>query len=248
VVTASREKYATARARIEAAQARAVQVETVAAVPPAEKKEVKVQSVPLPISEPPQKPAAPPAVTEIRKPAPTAVEGMGGAQHQAIQKRIKEAAEGLGFLAIIEKEIPNGSVDLALQKNGVGIACEISVTTTIDHEFGNVRKCVEAGFAHVAVISGKSTRLEQIEEAVTAGLGTERSPCVSYHTPDQFIDWLKSLPVNEPPPNPAEPTVTVRRGRRVTRKAPTLTAEERREKETARIALLAEIMQKKRSQ
>jgi len=174
------------------------------------------------------------------------VEGMGGAEHKAIQKRIKEAAEALGFLAVIEKEIPHGSVDLALMKNGgVIIACEISVTTTIDHEFGNVRKCLDAGFTQVAVISGKAQRLELIKEAVVAGVGAEKSSMVSYFTPDSFIDWLKALPVVESLPVSFEPTVTLRRGRTVTRKAPALTPEERRQKEAAHLKMIAEVMRRK---
>ena len=183
---------------------------------------------------------------EVPKPVLRPVtEGMGGAQHQTIQKRIKEAAEALGFLAIIEKKIPNGSVDLALQKSGAGIACEISVTTTIDHEFGNVQKCLETGFAQVAVISGKPQRLEQIKEAVVSGLGAEKSQRVGYHSPDGFIEWLKTVVAAEPAPVSTEPTVTVRRGRTVTRKTLNLTPEERQTKEAAHIALMAEVMRKK---
>ena len=39
------------------------------------------------------------------------------------------------------------------------------------------------------------------------------------------------------------PTVTLRRGRKVTRKVPSLTPEELKQKEAERIALIAEVMQ-----
>jgi hypothetical protein len=251
VITASREKYATPRAEIEAAQVRAMEVEaTVPTKKPVEKKAEppKTENIPEPAVEPPPAEISSPLppVTEVRKPAALPlIEGMGGAEHKAIQKRIKEAAESVGFLAVIEKEIPHGSIDLALLKSGVGVACEISVTTTIDHEFGNVKKCLDAGFTQVAVISGKAQRLEQIKAAVMAGMGTEKSAWVGYFTPDQFIEWLRALPLAESSPVSSEPAVTIRRGRTVTRKAPALTAEERRLKEAAWMALNAEVMRKK---
>jgi hypothetical protein len=251
VITASREKYASPRAEIEAALFQVAKVETPSPPKkPIEKKvePPKVEIVPEPVIElPPQVESPPSPVADTRKPMPLPmVEGMGGAEHKAIQKRIKEAAELVGFLAVIEKEIPHGSVDLALMRSGgVNIACEISVTTTIDHEFGNVRKCLDAGFTQVVVISGKPQRLEQIKDAVVAGAGAEKSSLVGYFTPDSFIEWLKALPVIEPSPVSSEPTVTIRRGRTVTRKAPALTTEERRQKEAAWMALNAEVMRKK---
>ena len=72
---------------------------------------------------------AEPELKNVRVPAPPRDLGMGGAQHKEIQKRIKQVAEALGFLTTIEKPIPNGSVDVLLERNGQTIACEISVTT-----------------------------------------------------------------------------------------------------------------------
>jgi len=53
---------------------------------------------------------------------------------------MKTAAEALGFRGIIEKEVlgGQGSVDLLLERQDQTIACEISISTTIDHEVGNV--------------------------------------------------------------------------------------------------------------
>jgi hypothetical protein len=251
VITASREKYATPRDEIEAALFQASKVEP-AAPPkrPIEKtvEPLKVELIPEPIIEPPpQAEPSPPPVAEARKARPLpVVEGMGGPEHKATQKRIKEAAEALGFLAVIEKEIPHGSVDLALVRSGgISIACEITVTTTIHHEVGNVRKCLEAGFTQVAVIASKLQRLEQIKEAVVADLGDEKSACVGYFTPDIFIDWLKALPAVESLPVSSEPTVTMRRGRTVTRRAPTLTPQERRQKEAAHLKMISDVMRER---
>ena len=94
---------------------------------------------PLP---PPVIPEAKPATAAEKKTTiPPADLGKGGEQHKAMQQRIKEAAEALGFRSVIEKQISDGreSVDLMLERGDQKFACEISVSTTIDHEVGNVR-------------------------------------------------------------------------------------------------------------
>src|SRR5258705_7240035 len=71
------------------------------------------------------KPAAP-----ARSSAEPTPQGRGGPIHQHVQAEIKGVAEGFGFRASIEGEIPNcdESVDVLLQKGGWSVACEISVT------------------------------------------------------------------------------------------------------------------------
>jgi len=254
VVTASREKFASPRAEVEAALSRAADVESPsleprlkrAASPKRVESEVAPEATPAVEAPPVVKPARYEPIAEVPKPVLLPGEGIGGAQHQATQKRIKEAAEELGFLAVIEKQIPNGSVDLWLQRDGFAVACEISVTTTIDHEFRNVRKCLDVDCAQVAVISSKASRLQQIREAVLAALGPEAGARVGYYTPDDFIAWLNSLPPIAAVSISTEPTVTMRRGRKVTRRSSSLTPEERKQKEAERIALIAEVMGNKR--
>jgi hypothetical protein len=54
--------------------------------------------------------AAKPAVKEkkdTRRPA-SSLDGRGGAQHQAIQQRLKAVAEGLGFRAVVENAVLQG--------------------------------------------------------------------------------------------------------------------------------------------
>ncbi len=228
--------------------------EKVSVEPPVEVKPAKVLETMAPIApkevKPPESAGVAPVTVlesatapkpETPKPPYVPAEmGIGGAQHQTTQKRIKKAAEELGFLATIEKPIPNGNVDVLLERQGQTIACEIGVTTPVDQEFRNLQKCLAAGFPHVAMIS-RPERLRQIAEAVQTALGAE--PRVGFYTPDEFITHLQQLPV-PPTPSPA-PTQTIRRGRTVTVKTRELSPAERREKEAARIALLAEIMRAK---
>ena len=66
---------------------------------------------------------------------------------------------------------------------------------TIDHEVGNVAKCLKAGFANVTVIATSEDRLRKLESAVKNSLGAQTN--VSYFLPDQFIAWLESLTLQD---------------------------------------------------
>jgi hypothetical protein len=174
--------------------------------------------------------------------------GRGGAQHQLLQARIKAAAEAHGFRVTCEGAVSDtkGSADLVLEKEGCSIACEISVTTTIDHEFGNITKCLKGGFNAIAVISIKKAWLKEIAETVVAALGVDEAAKISYFTPDQFIEHLTKLQVSiaTPPAAPTE-TVTIRRGFKVKRSAPRLSPEERRLREEDANKTIADIIRNK---
>jgi hypothetical protein len=174
-----------------------------------------------------------------REPTTPKEQGKGGAQHTAIQKRIKEAAHAVGFLCNIETQLPGlQSIDVALEKDDQKIACEISITTTVDHEVQNVKKCLAAGFSKVAVICVSEDRLEKIEKAVVRSLGTDAATKVGFYLPDQFIAELKALPM------PKQGPKTVR-GYKIKRSAATVTPEEQKQREEVAIRLIAESMKKK---
>jgi hypothetical protein len=193
-----------------------------------------------------------PVIPEIAPPAPKKPEqafepepppdlGRGGNQHQAIQKRIKEAAESLGFRSTIEKEVLDGkgSVDLLLERAGQIIACEIAITTTIDHEVGNVAKCLKAGFPKIAVIAVDEDRLRKIASAVSGSLGERAADRVEYCLPETFIEKLRTMPVPAPPQ-----TSKMSHGYKVKRHAPALTPDERKQQEETAIRIIAEAMRR----
>ena len=167
--------------------------------------------------------------------------GRGGAQHQAIQQRIKQAAEELGFRSIIEKPVLDGqgSVDLWLERTGQTIACEISISTTIDHEVRNVVKCLKAGVPKVAIICLDEERLRKIGSAVSGSLGAELAAQVEYFQPDQFVTYLKTLPTEIP-----KEQTTVRRGYKIKRVISEISTEQQKEKEAAAIRAIADSMRK----
>ena len=157
-------------------------------------------------------------------------------------------AEGLGFRATIEKPILDGqgSIDLLLERGDTIIACEISVTTSIDHEVGNVRKCLKAGFPSVAVICVDEERLQRIATAVSGSLGPEMATRVLYCQADQFIAHLKSIPTSVPPPaTPKSVEAQTSHGYKIKRTRVTLPPEELRAQDEAGIKAIAEAMRRK---
>ena len=203
VITVSGKKYGTARADVEAMMGKSHEdVPTVGPPTSLPAKPVtellKASEVPKAAVPPPAAEIQPPVIAEIPKPnvEPSVVKrepfrdlGRGGAQHQAIQKRIKEAAEQLGFRSVIERPVLDGqgSVDLWLERTGQSIACEISISTTIDHEVRNVIKCLKAGVPKVAVICLDEERLRKIAAAVSGSLGAELAAAWSISSPTNSL-------------------------------------------------------------
>jgi hypothetical protein len=255
VVTCSREKYGTPRAEVEAMLAKSrgmVPPNEPPISPPAKPvaeapktAEVRKVAVAPPIGETP-----PPVLAEIPKAALPPVPkseaprdlGRGGTQHKAVQKRIKEAAEALGFRSVIEKQVAGSqeSIDVLLERHDQKIACEISFSTTIDHEVGNVVKCLKAGVPKVAVICLDDERLQKISKAVSGSLGAEPAARVEYFQPDPFIAYLKGLK----PPTP-QPTETEFAGIKIKRSLPKLSPQEQKQKEDIAARLMAEAMRQK---
>lgn len=171
--------------------------------------------------------------------------GIGGNQHNLIRERIEKAARALGYTAAREHRLAGrGQVDVVLEKPGRAIAVEIAVTTTIDHEVGNVAKCLQAGFPQVALVSPRPERLGQIRAAVQASLPPEQAARVSFHSPEELLSWLKQRAEQEAALAPSE--ASVQRGKyRVTRQHATLTPEERRQREAQCLQTITGLMQRK---
>lgn len=259
VVAASRKKYGTPRGEIEKMFAAAPPPVTPSESQRSEKPVVgseNFQTAEKPVVAQPAQPVAtttepvPSAKVEapISTPETKAIAdlGRGGVQHKAIQDRIKDEAEKIGYRVTMEQEILGGvgRVDLVLVRDDVATACEVTVTTTIDHEVGNVSKCVKAGFTRIAVVAMSEEKLGKIRAAVGHSLGEEKAKLVTYHLPDAFIESLRKREV--PIPAAPEPEIRSRGGRVVKRTFTALSPEEAKAREEAAHRLMAETMKKKR--
>jgi hypothetical protein len=260
IITASREKYAMPRTEIEAA----LRANWEAATAEREERRAKPAQPILkdaeeaPLSKPAEVPKSavarttateepdPDDVKPLREIPPVRDLGRGGAQHKAIQQRLKVEAERLGFLATIEKQVldGDGSIDLLLQNSERQIACEITITTSIDQEVGNIAKCARAGFDEIVLISIAEARLRRIEAAVVNSLGPDIARRVTYVLPDAFIERLRaasSITLQRPAREFVE-----RRGYRVKRKSAELSPTEQKARDEEAIRAMAEAMKKKR--
>ncbi len=211
----SRQQYATPRADVEAELAKsraAMNPGPPPAVNPFAKRTAAVTaaaSQPAPAAPAPAPtvaPVPPPVVQPIAPTAPVAetpkqpkpppappVQGKGGPEHRRLQETFKLLAEGLGWRASIEETVPGGSVDVAFARGEVSVACEISVTTGVDYELGNLRKCLAAPFTHVVMVSKEPKHLTKIEAAARETLTASELSRIQFLEPDRLVGLLEKL-------------------------------------------------------
>ncbi len=126
--------------------------------------------------------------------------GRGGPEHQYLQELVKRWGEAKGYRVVIEEPTPDGkgSVDVVLAREGWRLACEISVTSTVEQEVGNIRKCLAAGFSQVALVSMKKTRLARVRAALAERLPPEDLAKVLFLAPEELSFYLDAQ--GAPPP------------------------------------------------
>jgi len=130
--------------------------------------------------------------TRPEPPAPRQM-GKGGSQHRYVQHLIKGLAEERGFRAVIEEPIEGGQVDVALHREGMSVACEISVTSTAAYETRNLAKCLRGNFARVFAIADNPKRLRAIEALARERLPETDIARIDFLTPDQVATALDGL-------------------------------------------------------
>ena len=125
--------------------------------------------------------------------------GRGGAQHKYLQQLLKRWGEEKGYRATIEKPVLGGvgSVDIVLERSDVSIACEISVTTTLDHEIRNLEKCLAAGFSHVVFVSSEKKVLQKARKVIDDAVGPTSAKRVHLFAPEDVLFFLESLDVDQ---------------------------------------------------
>jgi len=117
--------------------------------------------------------------------------GRGGAQHKYLQDLVRRTAEARGFAVSLERPVldGHGHVDAALEKDTISIACEISVSTSVEHEVGNITKCLAAGFDYALLICTDETLLD-LARAEMVNADTSR---VRFLTPGNLAGLLEEI-------------------------------------------------------
>lgn len=267
VVAASRHNYGKSRSEVERELQNGVaQVprppEPPRPSPAARSEEIEIEPPAVAISptkapEPPTPPPASPAplpTAPVAPYTPTSLRpsidalGRGGLEHQAAQAELKQVAEALGFRASVEHQVPGSqeAADLYLEREGIAIACEISVTNTLEAEVRNVTKHLRAGVPHVAVVCLTAEKLSKLKAAVTNALPPSQTSKVDFFLKEDFVQHLQSLAIA--PPKAAgqrEPKKT--KGWKVTTSTEETSPEETKRRENEIAALLAAAMSRKTS-
>jgi hypothetical protein len=134
------------------------------------------------------KPAVPGHVAVLKSP------GRGGPQHKYLQGLIRRWAEAKGWRATIEKSILDGlgSVDVALEKGGTTVACEIGISTSYEHEIANIHKCLSAGFSIVVAVVTNKKRMKVMGDLLRVQL-PDTGKCLIL-LPEQLLGLLDSIP------------------------------------------------------
>ncbi|MFI5405263.1 MAG: type IV secretory system conjugative DNA transfer family protein [Nitrososphaerales archaeon] len=133
-------------------------------------------------------------------------------EHRFIQEYIKSVAEARNFKAVFEEPINDktGKVDVSLLRDELIIACEISVTNTVEYEVQNILKCFKANYLFVFMISNDSKHLNAIRELAVTTIDSSLHNRVYFVSKDEFVDQLDSLLVQQ-----TQPTETRAKGYRV---------------------------------
>lgn len=218
VRTISRAQYAAPRAAVEVAS------------PLPEAKEVPHIPTPLPVPEirTPERTKLPPVQTTSQKedkPAAPAAPGKGGKHHIYLQKLFTNEGDKYGYHAEIEKAALGGagSVDISFERGGKKIACEISITTSADHELRNAQKCLASGYDFVALVASEKEKLIQLRELADALEQTLKEK-LRFFLPEEFMIFLEEQAAGD------LSTETIVRGRKVKLNLKVLTPEQAKEK------------------
>lgn len=156
-------------------------------------------------------------------------------------------AESLGFRATIERQLPGTleCTDLLLEREGFTIAVEITVTNTLDYELRNIGKCLRAGVTQVAVVALDAEKIAKLETAAFVSYGDQHRQRLLFFTKDAFIEYLQTLVLTSPPPEPESPKPTKHKGWTVKTVSVQITPEEAKEREAAAAKILANASRKK---
>lgn len=122
-------------------------------------------------------------------------------KHRSFQYYVRSMALQRGFKVTIEDATRDGGkVDVALVKDDVKIAVEISVTNTADYEVQNIQKCIDDGYSLVYMISNDGKHLANIKEQTFKVLKKKHHSRVHFFDSEElplYLDALKQPEIKE---------------------------------------------------
>jgi len=82
-------------------------------------------------------------------------------------------------------------VDVGLEQNGKRIACEITVTTSPEHELQNIRKCLASEYDVVILCSPDKKALEKVKALCIKELTKKDLQKVIFLEPDALVQFFE---------------------------------------------------------
>jgi predicted DNA-binding transcriptional regulator AlpA len=189
IVTSSRERYARSREEVETVIRMGHELAESAAGSSGNRARLRVE-IPLPLAKDVQTAETPEQTAEPQTP------GRGGERHKYLQQLIKRWAEGRGYQVTLEKPVLDGLgiIDVVLEKGGMApIACEISITTPVEHELKNAEKCLVAGYEHVFLVAPDKDTLARVRARAASVLTPAQLKKVRYVLPEEVFASVSVL-------------------------------------------------------
>ena len=118
--------------------------------------------------------------------------------HSYLQNVIKKLGQERGFISTIEKETNEGGrIDVALEKEAVKIAFEISITNTPEYEIKNIKKCLSNGYSPIVMVSKNKNHLNKIQALAKKELAKKDLDIVLFIQPDEITTLLDGIQIKK---------------------------------------------------
>jgi hypothetical protein len=240
VIDASRARYATPRAKVEALLLANLNRGDGGAQPAVPQRAEKPVAETPSAAVQPLRELAPELPKEIRQ--IEAEESEDETEHRALKNKISIEAEGLDYTVTQEEAVPSGRgrVDVVVRRGNRTVACEISVKCPVKYEVGNIHKCLAGGFAQVAFISANRRKYELVRQLFLETATGDQAAKVTFYAPDEFISKLNEWACDDP--QGAEVERGKPRKRKISIAGSLLSDEERRATEKGMLQHIKEAM------
>lgn len=186
IIAASRAEYGTPRAKVEGTSD-----SPPAPVVPQVSETPKASELPKPAIESAAKPASLPSVAEPEPAAEEIDTDLENEQHTNIKNEIRDEAETLEYtVSPNEVDFPevHARADVFMVRGQKKIIGQVTVTNRAKYEAASIRKFLQAGLTHIAVISTNRKKLNLIQQTLEQGGG--KTDIVGYYSPSEFITQL----------------------------------------------------------
>jgi len=115
-------------------------------------------------------------------------------KHRSLQYYVRSMAQQRGFKATLEESTQNGGkVDVALVKDDIRIAIEISVTNRVEYEVQNLQKCIDDNYSLVYMISDNDKHLKNIKDKSLKTISKKQHAKLHFFTSEELHLYLDAL-------------------------------------------------------